>query len=76
MKLENNSMFHQNTKNSDTQFHFVMDKVQSKEVDVEYCNTCDNVVDIFNKPLGRIKFEIFRDMLPIFFNPFSIKVDF
>jgi len=66
-------MFHKNTKHIDTQFHFVREKVQSKEIHLVYCNTCDNVADIFTKPLGKIKFEIFREMLGIFVNPFSIK---
>jgi hypothetical protein len=38
-----------------------------------YCNTCENVVDIFTKPLGKIKFEWFRALLGVEFNPFSIK---
>lgn len=54
-------------------FHFVREKVQSKEIFVEYCNSCDNMVDIFTKPLGRLKFELFRDTLGVFNNPFSIK---
>lgn len=62
--------FIKNTKHIDTQFHFVREKVQSREVHIEYCNTCDNVVDIFTKPLNRIKFELFREMLGILVNPF------
>jgi hypothetical protein len=38
-----------------------------------YCNTCENVVDIFTKPLRKIKIELFRDMLDLDVNPFSIK---
>jgi hypothetical protein len=30
-----------------------------------YCNTSENVVDIFTKPLGKIKFELFREMLGV-----------
>lgn len=70
IKLANNPVFHKNTKNIDTQFHFVREKVQSKEINIEYCSTCDNVVDIFTKPLGRIKFELFREVLGILVNPF------
>jgi hypothetical protein len=33
----------------------------------------ENVVDIFIKPLGKIKFELFREMLGVGVNPFSIK---
>eukprot|EP00253_Pinus_taeda_P021356 PITA_21356 len=73
IKLAYNPMFHKNTKHMDTQFHFVREKVQSKEICVEYCNSCDNMAEIFTKPLGRLKFDLFRDMLGVFKNPFSIK---
>eukprot|EP00253_Pinus_taeda_P019289 PITA_19289 len=73
IKLAYNPVFHKNTKHIDTQFHFVREKVQSKEICVEYCNSCDNMADIFTKPLGRLKFDLFRDILGVFNNPFSIK---
>ena len=73
IKLANNLVFHKGTKHIDTQFHFVREKVQSKEIHLVYCKTCDNVADIFTKPLGKINFEMFREMLGIFVNPFSIK---
>ena len=68
IKPASNMVFHKNTKHIDTQFHFVREKVQSV-----YCKTCDNVAEIFTEPLGKIKFEMFRDMLGIFMNHFSIK---
>jgi hypothetical protein len=73
IKLAYNPVFHKNTKHIDTQFHFVREKIQSKEIVVEYCKTCDNVADIFTKPLARVKFELFRGMLGVQENPFSIK---
>ena len=38
-----------------------------------YCNTSENGADIFTKPLGKIKFELFREILGVGVNPFSIK---
>eukprot|EP00253_Pinus_taeda_P013451 PITA_13451 len=73
IKLAYNPVFHKNTKHIDTQFHFVREKIQSNEIVVEYCKTCDNVADIFTNPLARVKFELFRKMLGIQENPFSIK---
>eukprot|EP00253_Pinus_taeda_P030305 PITA_30305 len=73
IKLANNPVFHKNTKHIDTQFHFVREKVQSKEIFAEYCKTCDNMADIFTKPLGEVKFELFGGMLGHQDNPFSIK---
>jgi hypothetical protein len=63
IKLVNNPIFHARTKHVDAQFHFVREKLQSNEIALMYCNTCENVVDIFTKPLGKIKFELFREML-------------
>ena len=65
IKLAYNPVFHKSTKHIDTQVHFVREKQQSKEICVEYCKTCDNMADIFTKPLGRVKFELFRGMLRV-----------
>lgn len=53
IKLAYNPVFHKDTRHIDTQFHFVREKVQSKEICVKYCNSCDNMADIFTKSLGR-----------------------
>jgi hypothetical protein len=65
IKLANNLIFHARTKHFHAQFHFVREKLHSIEIDLMYCNTCENVVDIFTKPLGKIKFELFREMLGV-----------
>ena len=65
IKLANNLVFHKNPKHIDTQFHFSREKVQSKEIHLAYCSIGDNVVDIFTKPLGNVKFQMFREMLGI-----------
>jgi hypothetical protein len=46
---------------------------ESNEITLMYCNTSENAADIFTKPLGKIKFELFREMLGVEVNPFSIK---
>jgi hypothetical protein len=66
-------IFHARTKHVDAQFHVVREKLQSNETTLVYCNTCENAVDIFTKPLEKIKFELFREMLGVEVNPFSIK---
>ena len=73
IKLAYNPVFYKNMKHIDTQFHFVREKVQSKDICVEYSNSCDNITDIFTKPLGCVKFELFRGMLGVQDNLFSIK---
>ena len=57
IKLEHNPMYHARSKHIEIQHHFVREKIESKEIDLIYCNTSDNVANIFTKPIGRIKFE-------------------
>lgn len=52
---------------------FHREKLQSKEICVEYCKTYDNMTDMFIKPLGHVKSELFKRMLGVQDNPFSIK---
>jgi hypothetical protein len=73
INLAKNPIFHARTNHVDAQFHFVREKLQSNEITLMYCNTSENVADIFTKPLGKIKFELFREMLGVEVNPFSIK---
>jgi hypothetical protein len=47
--------------------------MQSNDVALMYCNTCENVGDIFTEPPGKIKFELLRRILVVELNPFSIK---
>jgi hypothetical protein len=70
IKLANNPMYHARTKHIEIQHHFVRKKIQSKEIDLIYCNTDENMANIFIKPLGKAKFEICRDLLGVVENPF------
>ena len=69
IKLANNHVCHARSKHIDTQYHFVREKVQSKEIDLIYCHTNENVADIFTKPLGKAKFETCRSKLCVVENP-------
>ena len=60
IKLANNPMYHVRSKHIQIQHHFVREKMQSKEINLVYCNKNENV-DIFTKPLGKTKFKTFRD---------------
>ena len=73
VKMANNLIYHARKNHVDSQFHFVREELQSNEIALMYCNTSENVADIFTKPLGKIKFELFREMLGVEVNPFSIK---
>ena len=65
IKLENNLVYHARSKLIETQHHFVKEKIQSREIELMYCKTSENMVDIFTKPLGKTKFIIYKDMLGI-----------
>eukprot|EP00253_Pinus_taeda_P021633 PITA_21633 len=56
IKLAHNPVFDKNTKHIDTQFNFIREKLQSKEIIIEYCKTFDNMADIFTNPLACVKF--------------------
>eukprot|EP00253_Pinus_taeda_P032914 PITA_32914 len=70
IKLAHNPVYHARTKHVELQYHFVREKIESNEIGLIFCNTKDNVADIFTKPLGKIKFEFFRSQLGIVENPF------
>ena len=45
-------------------------KIESQEIELIYCNTSENVADIFTKPVGKIHFEDLRKKLSVVNNPF------
>ena len=64
------SLYHARTKHIELQHHFIREKIESKEIELIYCNTSENVADIFTKPVGKIHFEILRQKLGVVENPF------
>lgn len=70
IKVANNLVYHARSKHIEIQHHFVREKTQSKEINLVYCNTNENVPDIFTKPLGKTKFKAFRDQLVVVENSF------
>ena len=57
IKLAHNPIYRARTKHVEIQHHFVREKLHSKEIDLIYCNTINNMANIFTKPLGKINFE-------------------
>jgi hypothetical protein len=70
IKLAHNPIYHARTKHIEIQHHFVREKIQEKEIDLTYCNTTENVANIFTKPLGKMSFEECRKQLGVVENPF------
>ena len=65
VKLAHNPIYHARTKHIELQHHFIIENIEPKEIKLIYCNTSDNVTDIFTKPVGKIHFEILRQKLGV-----------
>lgn len=57
MKIIKNGVFNKRSKHIDVRYKFICEKVNSKDVYIEYCSSENQVADIFTKGLNRIGFE-------------------
>ena len=53
IKLAHNPAYHARSKHIELQHHFVREQIDSKEIELNYCSTSENVVDIFTEPVGK-----------------------
>ena len=65
VKLAHNPIYHAKSKHIELKYHFVREKIESKEIELIYCNTSDNVAHIFTKLVGKIHFEVLRKKLGV-----------
>ena len=65
IELSKNSRFHARTKHIDVHFHFVRQSVEHGHIRIKYVPTDEMVADIFTKSLGRVKYEMFREVLNV-----------
>ena len=63
--LCSNPKFHPCTKHIDIRYHYIREKMESKEVKLKYCPTEHMIVDVIAKPLGKTNFQRFRDQMEI-----------
>jgi len=61
--LANNPVYHAKTKHIKVHYHFIKEKVLTKEIDLIHVSTENQVADIFTKALGTNKLRKFRKML-------------
>ena len=55
--LANNPEHHSKTKHIDIHYHFVREKIQNNQVNLNYIPTKDQLADIFTKALNTTLFE-------------------
>jgi hypothetical protein len=65
IKMTENPVFHDKSKNIEIQYHYIRDMVQRGAIKLQYVGTYEQVADVLTKPLSRVKFEHFRDKLGI-----------
>jgi hypothetical protein len=58
-------VFHDESKNTEIQYHFTHDMMQRGAIKLQYVRTYEHVYDVLTKPLSRVKFEHFQDKLGI-----------
>jgi hypothetical protein len=63
VKLSENPVFHDKSKHIEIKYYFIRDKVQKREVILQYISTDEQTTDILMKPLSKIKFAYLRDKL-------------
>jgi hypothetical protein len=73
IKLSENPVFHDRSKHIEIRYHFIRDKVQKGEVQLQYIPTKEQLVDLFTKPLVKGKFVFFGDKLGVVENTFLAK---
>lgn len=63
INLAKHPVAHCRTKHIETRFHFLCDQVSKGKVDVEFCRSEDQVVDVMTKTLRHERFKEFRKLL-------------
>ena len=61
--LAKDNKFHSRTKHIDLRYHFIQEAVQDRKIMVSYIPTDENVSDVLTKPLAKLKFHCFIQML-------------
>ena len=61
--LTKNPKHHRRRKHIDVKYHWIREAVKARQIQLEYIPTTDMAADGMTKPLGRVKFQRFSDML-------------
>ena len=66
-----NPVYHARTKHIKINYHFVREKLASKQLQVRFVSTKDQIADIFTKALPSRSFVFFRDKLQVGLPPLA-----
>jgi hypothetical protein len=61
--LANNPASHGRTKHIEKRFHFLGDQVNKERLELEYCNTEIQLVDILTKPMTKARFDALKKLI-------------
>eukprot|EP00253_Pinus_taeda_P027607 PITA_27607 len=61
IRLSESPVFHDRSKHIDIRYHFIQDMVQRGAIRLHHIGTDEQVADILTKPLGKVKFLVFRE---------------
>jgi len=73
IKLSENPVFHDRSKNIHICYHNLLDFVVKRIMMLLYILTEEQDADIFTKALSKIKFEFHRDRIRVTDNPFLVE---
>lgn len=65
INISKNPILHARTKHINLKYHFLRERVQEKQVRMEYVSSKEQLVDIFTKPLPKTTFEYLRGRLGV-----------
>ena len=75
LSLAENSVFHAKTKHIEIDVHFVRENILSKEVEVKFVPSEEQVADVFTKALNTPSFDYFKDKLILDQSKVSLRGD-
>lgn len=65
IRIAYNSENNKRLKHIDIKFAFIKEKLENKVIEIKYISTEKQMADMFTKPLGKCKFERFRENLGV-----------
>ena len=63
--MSESPVFHDKSKHIEIKYHYIRDIVQRGVVKLQYVATDEKIVNVLTKPLARVKFEYFREILGV-----------